>query len=440
MANSFGERFRITTFGESHGPAVGVVIDGVAPNVLFDLDEVQRELDRRRPGQSPVSTPRKEADRLEVLSGIFEGRTTGAPIALLIRNTDAKPKHYEEIRDRFRPGHADFTYLAKYGIRDWRGGGRSSARETAVRVAAGALAKQLLASRGVRIHGHTVRIGTVAVAEPPAPEALDPAAVEANPVRCAEATAAERMVAAVDAARKDGDSLGGVVEVVALGVPPGWGDPVYQKLSSELAAALCSIPAVKGVEFGDGFALAARRGSEVNDAITPTGFASNHAGGLLGGISNGAPLVLRVAAKPTASIRVPQQSVDTAGNPATIRVPGRHDPCIVPRLVPVAEAMVAITLCDAMLRQDALEAAKADAHTLTYELAQTDAALLALMRRREALRAEATPADEEASREQLRKTRQRVLGEFQDVDGTPSHAAKRLHEYLTREDSGEQEE
>jgi len=314
-----------------------------------------------------------------VLAGLFEGKTTGAPIALLIRNADPRSQHYEPIKDLFRPGHADFTWTKKFGIRDWRGGGRSSGRETATRVAAGALARQLLADRGVRIVGHVVRVADVVA------EAFDAATIEDNIVRCADPQAAAKMEQAIRAAQKAGDSVGGVVEVIAEGVPAGWGDPVFQKLHAQLGAALLSIGAVKGVEIGDGFALAARRGSETNDPITPEGFSSNHMGGVLGGISNGAPLVARIAVKPTASIRTVQHTIDTSGQPATIRVPGRHDPCICPRVVPVAEAMMALVLCDAFLRQQALTEAGSDAGQLAAELAFCDAEIVRLVHRRCAL-------------------------------------------------------
>jgi chorismate synthase len=378
-SNSFGDNFRITTFGESHGPALGVVIDGVRPGVPVDVDEIQRELDRRRPGQSTLVTPRREADRLELLSGLFEGRTTGAPIAILFRNHDTRSQDYEKIRDLFRPGHADLTWWRKFGIRDWRGGGRTSGRETVARVAAGALARQILAREGVSLVGHVVRIGEVVA------ESFDAAEIERNPVRCADARAAERMKAAIEEARKAGDSLGGVVEVVAEGVPAGWGDPVFQKLDAQLGAALLSIGAVKGVEVGDGFRLASLRGSQANDPILPEGFASNHMGGILGGISSGAPIVVRAAVKPTSSIRHPQQTIDVHGEAQTIRVPGRHDPCICPRLVPVAEAMVAIVLCDAFLRQQAIREAAADPKQLEAELAFCDAEILRLLARRRAI-------------------------------------------------------
>lgn len=344
-SNSFGRFFRITSFGESHGPALGVVIDGVPPRLPLDLDAVQRELDRRRPGQSALSSPRQEADRVELLSGLFEGLTTGAPLCLLIRNQDARPRDYRELGELFRPGHADLAVQRKYGIRDWRGGGRSSGRETVARVAAGAVARQVLAPLGVSVTGHLLEAAGIRATR------FSPEEIERNPLRCADAEAASRMAEAIEAARAAGDSVGGVVEVRAGGVPAGWGDPVFAKLDAAIAGALMGIGAVKGVEIGDGFALARARGSEANDPILPDGFASNRAGGILGGISSGAEIVARVAVKPTPSIRSPQQTIDREGQPRTLSVAGRHDPCIAPRLVPVAEAMLALVLADAYLAQ-----------------------------------------------------------------------------------------
>ncbi len=349
-ANSFGRIFRITTFGESHGHAIGVVIDGVPSRIELDLGAVQAELDRRRPGQSSVTTQRAEDDVVHVFSGLYEGKTTGAPIALVIFNKDQRSKDYSSIAEVFRPGHADYTWHTKYGIRDPRGGGRSSGRETAARVAAGAVAKQILAPLGVRITGHVTRVADIAAGS------FDPAVIETNPVRCADADAAARMVAAIEAAKSAGDSLGAVVEVVAEGVPVGWGDPIYEKLEARLAFGLMSIGAIKGVEIGDGFASALLRGSESNDAMDAGGFATNHAGGIQGGISNGAPIVARIAVKPTSSISREQRTVDTEGREREIRIEGRHDPCIAPRVVPVAEAMVALVLVDAYLASRTIEA------------------------------------------------------------------------------------
>jgi chorismate synthase len=349
MSNSFGEVFRVTTFGESHGPAVGVVLDGVPPGLALDLQAVQRELDRRRPGTSDLASARRERDRVRVLSGLFHGLTTGAPLALVVANRDARPGDYAALREVFRPGHGDWTWWRKYGVRDWRGGGRLSGRETVARVAAGGVARQVLAPWSIDIRGQVVAVGGIAARR------RDPAVAERNAVRCGDARAAQRMAAAIRKARAAGDSLGGIVEVVATGVPPGWGDPVFGKLDARLGAALLSIGAVKGLEFGDGFALAAMRGSEANDPLTPGGCASNHAGGILGGISTGQPIVVRLAVKPTSTIALEQDTVDLAGRPAKVRGRGRHDPCIAPRIVPVAEAMIALVLADAALLQRAIE-------------------------------------------------------------------------------------
>ncbi len=348
--SSFGRYFRITTFGESHGPAVGVVIDGVTPGVTLDTEFIQSELERRRPGQSKVVTQRKEPDSVEILSGVFEGKTTGAPLAMMIRNKDARPGAYEPIREMFRPGHADYTYLRKYGLRDYRGGGRSSARETAARVAAGAVAKQLLATHGVAINAFTLRAGGVQC------EAIDLDVIEKNPMRAADMKAAEAMIAKVEEARSAGDSVGGVLECRASGVPVGLGEPIFDRLDADLAKAVMSIPAIKGIEFGTGFGAADLTGREHNDEMTPEGFATNHAGGVLGGISTGAELVFRAVIKPTSSISQPQQTLNTAGESATIQTKGRHDPCLCPRAVPVIEAMTALVLIDHLKRLEAMKA------------------------------------------------------------------------------------
>lgn len=348
MNNSYGELFRITTFGESHGPALGVVIDGVPAGLALDLDEVQRELDRRRPGQSLISTQRKEGDRVEVLSGVFDGKTTGTALAMLIRNEDMRSRDYGNLATVFRPGHADFGYFSKYGIRDYRGGGRSSGRESAARVAAGAVAKQLLRRIApVAIVGHSLAIGKVRARN------FDPAEIECNAVRCADAAAARPMIDEIIAAQEARDSVGGEVECRISGVPAGWGEPVFDKLDAELAKAMLSIGGVKAIEFGDGFAVASRRGSENNDPMAPDGFVTNRAGGILGGISTGAEIRFRLAVKPTPSIAQVQHSVDCEGRPAELAIKGRHDPCLVPRIVVVAEAMAALVLADMMLRQRA---------------------------------------------------------------------------------------
>ncbi|RMH20880.1 MAG: chorismate synthase [Acidobacteria bacterium] len=355
--NSFGQLFRITTAGESHGPGNVVIIDGVPPGLELSEDDLLPDLARRRPGQSRITTQRREADAPRILSGVFEGRTTGTSIAILIESHDQRPRDYSAIKDAYRPGHADYSFDAKYGFRDYRGGGRSSARETNVRVAAGAVAKKLLAeAHGVRIVGYVDRVGdVVARVDDPAAVTLDQ--VEASIVRCPDPEAADRMIALIEKLRAERDSIGGAATIVASGVPAGWGEPVFDKLKADLAKALFSLPAVLGVEYGAGFGVVAARGSENNDAfISRDGrilTASNRHGGMLGGISTGMPIVLRCAVKPTSSLPREQPTVTRDGRPTTIVTKGRHDPCLVPRFVPMAEAMVAITLADHMLRQRA---------------------------------------------------------------------------------------
>jgi chorismate synthase len=348
MSSSFGRLFVVTTFGESHGPAVGVVVDGMPPAIQVDEAAIQHELDRRRPGQSAITSQRQEADRVEILSGVFDGMTLGTPVAMLVRNTDARSQDYDALKNVYRPGHADFAYDLKYGVRDHRGGGRSSGRETVGRVAAGALARAALATVGVRIVGGTVQVGEI-VAHRRAWETA-----EQNPVRCPDPEAAVAMAERIAQVRDEKDSVGGVVEVVAHGVPAGWGDPTMDKLDARLAAAMLSIPATKGVEIGGGFGMVARRGSETNDVFDGTQFLTNFSGGISGGISNGADVVVRVAVRPATSIGRPQTAATAAGGTTTIEIQGRHDPCICPRVVPVAEAMLAITLMDTWLRQRAL--------------------------------------------------------------------------------------
>ncbi|NWJ39793.1 MAG: chorismate synthase [Geothrix sp.] len=346
--SSFGRAFRIVTFGESHGAAVGVVMDGVKPGLPFDLAAIQQEMDRRRPGQSDLVTPRSEGDRVQVLSGVFEGRTTGHPIAMVVFNENQKSGDYKAISDLFRPGHADLTYDRKYGIRDPRGGGRSSGRETLSRVAAGAWAKQQLATLGVTVRGFNREIAGIEG------RTIDWSFVEKNPLRVADPSAFEAQKAAVEAARAEGDSVGGVCEVWLEGLPIGLGDPAFGKLDGLLALACMSIGAVKGVELGAGFASARRRGSENNDPLGPEGPEKNDAGGTLGGISTGAPVVVRLAVKPTSSISKSQRTIDREGHAADIITHGRHDPCIAPRIVPVAEAMCALVVYDAWLTQQEL--------------------------------------------------------------------------------------
>ena len=357
--NSFGQTFRITSAGESHGPGYVVIIDGVPSGLELSTADLQPDLDRRRPGQSRVTTQRRERDEPEILSGVFEGRTTGTSIAILIQNRDQRSKDYSEIRDKYRPGHADYTFDAKYGIRDYRGGGRSSARETTVRVAAGAVAKKLLSEwYGVNIVGYVKSVGDV-VAIVAAPETVTLDAIESNIVRCPDESAAEKMVALIEALRRKGDSVGGIAELVATGVPPGWGEPVFDKLKADLGKAMFSLPAVVGVEYGSGFDMAALRGSEANDVFTQKEgrivTRTNRHGGMLGGISSGMPIVLRCAVKPTSSLPREQETVTRQGKPTTIATKGRHDPCLLPRFVPMAEAMMALTLADHALRHRATQ-------------------------------------------------------------------------------------
>jgi len=355
--NSFGQFFRITTAGESHGSGYVVIIDGVPPGLALSESDLTPDLDRRRPGQSKVTTQRQEADIPEILSGVFEGKTTGTSIAISIRNRDQRPKDYSENRDKYRPGHADMTFDAKYGFRDYRGGGRSSARETSVRVAAGAVAKKFLGELfGVRIVGYVKQIGDL-VAKVPNPEAVTLEAVESNIVRCPDAAVAERMIALIEEVRRARDSVGGISEIVATGVPPGWGEPVFDKLKADLGKAMLSLPAVMGVEYGAGFSVATMRGSEANDLLTRDGerivTRTNRHGGMLGGISSGMPIVLRCAVKPTSSLPREQDTVNREGEATTIATKGRHDTCLLPRFVPMAEAMMAVTLADHALRQRA---------------------------------------------------------------------------------------
>jgi chorismate synthase len=361
--NSFGQAFRITTAGESHGPGNVVVIDGCPPGIPLDVAELRAELARRRPGQSSIVTQRDESDEPEILSGVFEGHTTGTALAILIRNADQRSRDYEDLRDTYRPGHADFSFDRKYGLRDHRGGGRSSARETVARVAAGAVAKKVLAlACGARVIAYVKQVGdVVAVVPDPASVTLDDVErlTDGSPniVRCPDAAAGARMIALIEAVRKDQDSIGGVAEIVATGVPAGLGEPVFDKLKADLAKALFSLPAVLGLEYGVGFGCATARGSENNDAFISDGDAasirtrSNRHGGMLGGISTGAPIVLRAAVKPTSSLPRPQDTVTRTGEATIVRTKGRHDPCLLPRFIPMAEAMVALVLVDHLLRQ-----------------------------------------------------------------------------------------
>ncbi|MGD9786688.1 MAG: chorismate synthase [Sulfuricellaceae bacterium] len=346
--NTFGTLFTVTSFGESHGPAIGCVVDGCPPGLEISAADIQAELDRRKPGTSRHVTQRREPDEVEILSGVFEGKTTGTPIGLLIRNQDQRSKDYGTIAETFRPGHADYTYWQKYGIRDYRGGGRSSARETAVRVAAGAIAKKWLKERyGIVVRGYMSQLGPIEV------PFQDWGMVGENPFFAANAALVPELEAYMDALRKEGDSVGAKITVVAEGVPVGWGEPVYDRLDADIAHAMMGINAVKGVEIGAGFASIAQKGSEHGDELTPEGFLSNHAGGVLGGISTGQDIVVNIAIKPTSSIRIARRSIDKAGNPASVSTEGRHDPCVGIRATPIAEAMLALTLIDHALRHRA---------------------------------------------------------------------------------------
>lgn len=351
--NEFGTLFRVTTAGESHGPCIVAIVDGCPPGMALSIDAIQRDLDRRRPGQSRLTTPRDERDRVEVLSGMFEGRTTGTPIALLIPNQDARSHDYAAIKASFRPGHADFTWLSKFGIRDHRGGGRASARETAARVAAAAIARQFLKVHGISVLGYVIQVGDLR-AKIDRPDAIRLETIEANPLRCPDPHMAEKMMALIAGVREAGDSIGGQAQIVVTGLPAGLGEPVFDKLKADLAKAILSIPAVTAFEYGSGIQAAAMRGSQHNDPfVSRAGHittATNRHGGMLGGISSGNPILLRVTIKPASSISISQPTVDLQGQPTTISTHGRHDPCLLPRFVPVGEAMVLLTLTDHLLR------------------------------------------------------------------------------------------
>lgn len=346
--NTYGKLFTVTSFGESHGPAIGCVVDGCPPGMALSADDLQHDLDRRKPGKTRHTTQRREEDQVEILSGVFEGRTTGTPIALIIHNTDQRSKDYSNILDRFRPGHADYTYLHKYGLRDYRGGGRSSARETAMRVAAGGIAKKYLKERyGIQIRGYMAQLGPIKYAK------FDWAAVEENPFFFPDADKVAELEAYMDALRKEGNSIGARINVVATGVMPGLGEPIFDRLDADIAHAMMCINAVKGVEIGAGFASIEQKGTEHRDEMAPEGFLSNHAGGILGGISSGQDIVVSMALKPTSSIRLPGKSIDIHGNPVEVITTGRHDPCVGIRATPIAEAMLAIVLMDHVLRHRA---------------------------------------------------------------------------------------
>ncbi|NMG04175.1 chorismate synthase [Azoarcus taiwanensis] len=346
--NTFGKLFCVTSFGESHGPAIGCVVDGCPPGLAIDVSDIQRELDRRKPGTSRHVTQRREPDEVEILSGVFEGVTTGAPIGLLIRNTDQRSRDYGNIADTFRPGHADYAYEQKYGLRDYRGGGRSSARETAVRVAAGAIARKWLRERyGVVIRGYMAQLGEVEI------PFVDWNEVDCNPFFAPNAAMVPQLEDYMDTLRKSGDSIGARINVVATGVPPGWGEPVYDRLDADIAHAMMGINAVKGIEIGAGFSSVAQRGTEHSDEMTPEGYVSNNAGGVLGGISTGQDVIVSMAIKPTSSIRLDRRSIDRSGKPVVVNTHGRHDPCVGIRATPIAEAMLALVLIDHALRQRA---------------------------------------------------------------------------------------
>ena len=349
--NSIGKLFTVTGFGESHGPAIGCIVDGCPPGMALSAEDLQKDLDRRKPGTSRHTTQRREADEVQILSGLFEGRTTGAPIGLVIYNTDQRSKDYSRIMDRFRPGHADYTYQQKYGIRDYRGGGRSSARETAMRVAAGAVAKKYLQEKlGVEIRGYVAQLGPIKL------ELKDWDAVALNPFFCPDPGRVVELENYMDALRKEGNSVGARVNVVASGMIPGLGEPVFDRLDADIAHAMVSINAVKAVEIGAGFDCVSQKGTEHRDEITPEGFLGNHAGGVLGGISSGQDILVSIALKPTSSLRLPGQSVDINGNPVEVITTGRHDPCVGIRATPIAEAMLAIVLMDHYLRHRAQNA------------------------------------------------------------------------------------
>ncbi len=344
--NSFGKLFTVTSFGESHGVALGCIVDGCPPGLELTEADLQVDLDRRKPGTSRHTTQRREPDQVRILSGVFEGRTTGTPIGLVIENTDQRSKDYSKISEQFRPAHADYTYMHKYGVRDYRGGGRSSARETAMRVAAGAIARKYLEQRvGIRVRGYLSQLGPIGI------EKLDWDQVHQNPFFCPDANKVPEMEAYMDALRKEGNSIGARINVVAEGVPPGLGEPIFDRLDADLAHALMSINAVKGVEIGAGFGCITQKGTEHRDELTTEGFLTNHSGGVLGGISSGQPILASIALKPTSSLRLPGRSIDVHGNPVEVVTTGRHDPCVGIRATPIAEAMMAIVLMDHYLRQ-----------------------------------------------------------------------------------------
>jgi chorismate synthase len=348
--NSFGQAFKITTFGESHGGAVGVIVDGVTPGIDITESYIQEQMDRRKPGQSSITTPRKEEDKVNIMAGIFEGKTTGTPLFLILYNSDMRPEAYADIKDKFRPGHADFTYLKKYGIRDHRGSGRASGRETAGRVAAGAVARKLLENRGVKVVAYTLEAAGIRC------KTFDINEIEKNPVRACDKEAAEIITKRIEELAQIGDSCGGIIECRISGIDPGLGEPVFDKLDADLGKAMLSLGGVKGIEFGAGFSCAGMLGSEHNDPMDKNGFKSNNAGGIIGGIATGQEIVFRIAVKPTSSISVPQNTLNTRDEETVIVTRGRHDPCICPRIVPVVEAMACVVIEDHYKRQAAMKA------------------------------------------------------------------------------------
>lgn len=358
--NTIGKLFTVTSFGESHGAALGCIIDGCPPGIEISVEAIQQDLDRRKPGQSRYTTQRKEADQVEILSGIFEGKTTGTPIGLVIQNTDQKSKDYSNIKDQFRPSHADYGYTHKYGFRDYRGGGRSSARETAMRVAAGAVAKQILSQKGISIYGYLSQLGPIKA------EKIDLAEIDNNPFFCPDKSKVSEMETYMQALSKEGNSVGAEITVVASGMFPGLGEPVFDRLDADIAHSLMSINAVKGVEIGDGFDVIEQKGTEHRDEMTPQGFLSNHSGGVIGGISSGQDIVAKIALKPTSSLRIPGRSIDVNGKEVEVVTKGRHDPCVGIRATPIAEAMLAITLADHLLRH---RGQNADVVTSTPDIA-----------------------------------------------------------------------
>lgn len=407
--NSFGNFFKIMTFGESHGPMIGVVIDGLKPNIEIDISEIQKELDRRKPGQSSVTTQRKESDRVQIVSGIFEGKTTGTPICMIIKNEDYISKDYENIKDIFRPGHGGYTFLKKYGIYDYRGGGRTSGRETAARVAAGAVAKQLLQRRGIKILAYTKQIGDITIST------FDENEIEKNPVRCPDAEAAKKMIELVEKVKSEGDSVGGIIEIKVQGLSAGYGEPVFDKLEADFAKALMSIGAVRGFEIGSGFKSALMKGSECNDQfqINPETneieTTTNHSGGIQAGISNGQEIVMRIAVKPTSSISKKQKSVTYNGEEVEFEIKGRHDPCICPRIVPVAEAMTALVLIDHILMQEQLRSSNEKLEYLRNNIDLIDQQILLLLHARNELVKKVAQVKKENSMEVFDSAREEFL-------------------------------